>query len=155
MDWLAELWARVTASRGRAATEREMAEEIAFHLAEAQREYERRGYAPAEAQRLARLSFGSLERFQEEARTEERARWLEQFLEDVRYAWRTFTRQKLWALSIVLVLALGVGANTAMFTLVDAVLFRQPDAVRPDELVRIYSGRAEDEFATSYPLFLD
>ena len=155
MDWLAELWARVTASRGRAATEREMAEEMAFHLAEAQREHERRGYAPAEALRLAQLSFGSVERFQEEARTEERARWLEQFLEDVRYAWRTFTRQKLWAFSIVLVLALGVGANTAMFTLVDAVLFRKPDAVRPDELVRIYSGRAEDEFATSYPLFLD
>ncbi len=58
-------------------------------------------------------------------------------MEDVRYAWRTFTRQKLWALSIVVVLALGVGANTAVFTLVDAVLFRKPDAVRPQELVRV------------------
>jgi predicted permease len=155
MDWVRELWARAQASRGRAATEREMAEEIAFHLAEAQREYERRGSTPAEAQRLAKLSFGSVDRFQEEARGEERARWLEQFIEDVRYALRAFGRQKLWSLSIVLVLALGVGANTAMFSLVDAVLFRKPDAVRPDELVRIYSSRAEDEYGTSYPLFLD
>src|SRR5262245_3823138 len=155
MDWLRDLLARVRASRVRDQTDREMQEEIAFHLAEAEREYIRRGFSDDEARRKARLAFGSLERFQEEARGEERARWLEQFVEDLRYARRTFARNKLWASSIVLVLALGVGANTAMFSLVDAVLFRKPDAVKPDELVRIYGGRAQDEYGTSYPLYLD
>ena len=122
-----------------------MAEEMAFDLEEAAADYERRGHTREEARRLARLHFGSVDRFQEESREELRARWLEQFVEDVRYAWRTFSAQKLWALSIVVVLALGVGANTAVFSLVDAVLFRQPDALRPQELVRVYVNRGDSD----------
>ena len=155
MGWWQELMDRVGASREREADEREMAEEMAFHLAETERQLVRQGHSPEKARRLARMQFGPVDRFQEEARGEARAQWLEQFVEDVRYAVRTFSRQKTWALSIVLVLALGVGANTAVFSLVDAVLFRQPDAVRPDELVRVYSDREEDELGTSYPMFLD
>ena len=138
MAWWHELVERMRASREREAEEREMAEEMAFHLAETEKQLMREGHSAANARRQARMRFGSVDRFQEEARTESRARWLEQFAEDVRFGVRTFTRQKLWALSIVVVLALGVGANTAVFSLVDAVLFRAPDAVRPDELVRIY-----------------
>jgi predicted permease len=155
MGWWQELVDRVRASRAREADEREMAEEMAFHLAETESQLMREGHSAASARRQARIQFGSVDRFQEEARTESRARWLEQFVEDVRFGMRTFTRQKSWALSIVVVLALGVGANTAVFSLVDAVLFRAPDAVRPGELVRIYGESEEDEVATSYPLFRD
>ena len=155
MAWWLELMDRVRASRAREADEREMQEEMAFHLAETERQFVGQGHTPSAARRLARMRFGSLDRFQEEAREEARARWLEQFVEDVRFGVRTFTRQKLWALTIVVVLALGVGANAAVFSLVDAVLFRAPDAVRPDELVRVYGTSEDDELATSYPLFLE
>src|SRR5688500_20384396 len=77
-------------------------------------------------------------------------------LDDVRYAARTIAHARLFAVAMVLVLALGIGANTAIFGLVDAVLFRRLPAARPQELIRIFNQReGEGLGGLSFPAYTD
>lgn len=122
--------------------ERELAEELAHHVAMETEQNLARGMAPVEARRAALVAFGGVERYAEQVREARWTRWLEDVAHDVRYAWRTLGRSRAFTLAVVVTLGLGIGANAALYGLVDALIFRTPAGVPPsDALVRLESGR--------------
>ena len=84
----------------------------------------RDGVPPDEARRLARLELGGIEQVREQVRTQRHGGWLDEIGRDVRYAFRMFVRNPGFTFIIVVTLALGIGANTAIFSLIDALMLR-------------------------------
>jgi predicted permease len=117
--------------------EREMDEEMRFHLQMSEARNLRRGMSEAEARRLAAVQFGGVEAFKEDAREEQRARGLENLAGDVRFAWRTLGRTPSFAIAAILTIALGIGANTAVFSVVNGVLLRPLPMPAPHEIVYV------------------
>jgi hypothetical protein len=102
-----------------------MAEELAFHLQARTDDLIRSGLPPAEALRRARLEFGGAEQYKEQLReTRHLGWWIEDSLRDLAYACRNLRRPPVFTLSAACAIALGVGVNTALFSLVYSVLFR-------------------------------
>jgi putative ABC transport system permease protein len=104
--------------------EREMDEELRFHLDLEAGENRRRGLAPEDARRAAVLSFGSVESVREACRDARGVRMLHDLAQDAAFALRGLRRDRAFAATVVLTLGLGIGANTAMFSVVDTVLLR-------------------------------
>ena len=135
-------------------------EEFRFHLdMETERLVRDAGVDPREARRRARARFGSVEA-QKDAVRDARSGWAWmsglQFGRDVRDAIRSLARRPAFTAVAVLSLALGIGANTAIFSLVNAVILRDSRIERPDEVVNLYLHQAAFEFGTlSYPDFED
>jgi len=115
-----------------------MSEELQFHLACRARDVaERRGLPADEAIRIARLEFGSIEKYKEEARASLGLALVDQLHGDVRYALRMLVRSKGFTASAIITLALGIGANAAIFSLIDAVMLRSLPVEHPEELVQL------------------
>ncbi|HKE20766.1 MAG TPA: permease prefix domain 1-containing protein [Bryobacteraceae bacterium] len=114
----------------------ELNAELRYHFDRLIRDFVAAGMEPAEAQRLARLEFGGVEQVKEECR-DVRGRWLEDFGQDFRYAARTLGRSPGFLVVSVLSLALGIGANTAIFSLIDAVMLRSLPVQAPERLVQL------------------
>jgi predicted permease len=134
------LWARLRSFwhnvLHRSDMERNMSDELRFHLERrAEDLIARRGLSPAEAMRIARLEFGSVEKYKEEARQSLGLRLLDESRGDLRYTFRTFSRSKGFTAAAIATLALGIGANTAVFSVVDALLLRTLPVKNPEELV--------------------
>jgi predicted permease len=124
----------------RGAMERQMADEMEFHLsARADDLVRQRGLSPAEARRTARLEFGSAERYREESRQSLGLKLVDELRADLRYAGRTLAKNRAFTAAAVATLALGIGANTAIFSLMDAIVVRQLPVDRPEELVVLKS----------------
>ena len=110
-------------------------EEVRHHLELLAGDYERRGMSPAEARRAARRAFGGIEPMKEIYRDRRGLPWIDDAVQDVRYGCRGLMASRGFAAVAVLTLALGIGANTAIFSLLDAVMLRSLPVQRPDELV--------------------
>jgi putative ABC transport system permease protein len=97
----------------------------------------RDGLPAEQARRLALLELGGLEQAKERVRTYRHGGWLDEVGRDVRYAFRTFVRNPGFTVIVVLTLALGIGANTAIFSLIDALMLRWLPVRNPQELVQV------------------
>src|SRR5207249_2066232 len=103
--------------------EREMSEEIRFHLeTRATDLISREGISGEEALRRARIEFGAVEKYKEEGRDAFRSRLFDDLRRDVPYAFRSFRKNPGFAAAAILTLALGIGANTAIYSVIDGVL---------------------------------
>ena len=130
--------------------ERQMADELAFHIeARATDLMTRGGLAREEALRRARLEFGSIERYKEEGRASRGLRLADELSSDLRFARRTFVKHKGFVAAAIAILALGIGTNTAVFSVVDALLSELP-VDRPSELVAFDSLHRRDSMLAGY-----
>ena len=136
--WLGRARRRLRLWRDRRGVEREMDDEMRFHLEMEAADRMRDGLPPDDAHRAARRAFGGVERFKEEARDARGGRLLDDVAADVRYALRGLGRSPGFALTAILTLGLGIGATSAVFSAVNAVLRDPLPYPEPERLVRIF-----------------
>lgn len=132
------VWARVREIFRRSAIGAERDDEFRFHLDMETAENIRRGMSAAEARRVALVRFGGRQRFREETQDAERWQWLERWSQHFRYAVRALRRQPAFSVAAILTLALGIGFNTALFSVFYSLGFRSFDVHEGDRLVNVF-----------------
>jgi len=131
-------------------------EEIRLHIEEMAENLVAEGKSPEEARKAALREFGNVEGLKEECRDSWSIRFLGAFIRHLKQAFRQMIRRKGFTATVVLTLALGIGANTAIFSLANAVFFRAFDFPDPDQLVAIDERTDQiTSMSVSYPNFKD
>jgi putative ABC transport system permease protein len=138
MRRLRELWWRLRSIHRRNALERGLDEEIRFHVDQQTEKNRRAGMRPQEARRQALLKFGGIERAKEQTRDEIRTALIEDAIRDVRHGGRLLRRAPGFTASALLTLALGIGATSAVFSIIRAVVLDPLPYRQPDRLVAIW-----------------
>ena len=149
MNWLTRLLRRER-------LETQLDAELRDHFERLVLDYVRDGLGESDARRRARLEFGGLDQVKELCRDARGTRWFDELTQDVRYGWRGLHRHRSFAIVAVLTLALGVGANTAVFGVINALLLRPLPVPDPSGLIslqRRVGTVAGGSF--SYPQVLD
>jgi predicted permease len=130
MSWLGRLFARKR-------LEMELDKELRFHFETQVADKVRGGVSESEARRLTRLEFGGIDQIKEDCRESRGTMGLESTVQDVRYGLRQLGRSPGFAVTVLFTLALGIGANAAIFTLVNAILLHNLPVTDPRTLIRI------------------
>jgi predicted permease len=112
-------------------------DELQFHLEQATQANIAAGMTPEEARRRARIEFGGMESAREQTYAQRPGWWMETVLQDIRYAVRGFRRNPIFTITVIATLALGIGATTAVFSVVDPILFRSLPYAHADRLVSL------------------
>jgi putative ABC transport system permease protein len=138
MGALADAWRRLRSLGRRREFEDRLDDEIRFHVEQQIEKNRRAGMTPDEARRQALIRFGGVEQVREVTRYEFRAVPIEHLVRDVRYGLRSLLRHPAFSAMAVLSLAIGIGANAAIFGVVQTTLFRVSPLAQPETLVNIY-----------------
>jgi putative ABC transport system permease protein len=142
----------------RAVMERQLDRELRFHFESQVRDYLAGGMSEADARRRARLEFGALEQIKDECRDERPFAKLDDFRQDLRYALRALKSSPAFAAACILTLALAIGANTAVFSTLDALIFRSLPYADSDRIAVLWTDdpkRGVHTEGVSYPNFED
>lgn len=135
MSWLRRLFTRKR-------LEADLDKELRFHFEAQVADKVRSGLSESEARRLARLEFGGIEQIKEDCRQSRGTLWVEAIGQDLRYGIRQLRKSPGFSFIAVLSLTLGIGANTAIFTLLNAILLRPLPVQNPGELLLFGNGQA-------------
>src|SRR5262245_51526597 len=143
MNRLHSAWARLRATFSAARLEREFDEELEAHLDMLTDEFRRGGLPEAEARRAAARKLGRLDPLRDDHRDQRGLPMLDLLLQSVRHSLRRLARTPVFTVVVTLTLALGIGANTTLFSLVDNLLLRPLPVRDPDQQVQleVYLGR--------------
>src|SRR5215471_1155214 len=140
MEFIRELIRRLKMLRRRRQLDRDLEEEIRLHLELRAQQLIDRGLTATDARRAARLRFGNATRIKEQSHMAWTSEILHDFMQDVAYGVRALLRSRALTAVAVISLALGIGANTAIFSLLDAVLLRSLPVKDPGQLVLLGKG---------------
>ena len=135
--------------------DRELGEEVETHLEMRAAELRAQGLDPQAARQAARREFGAIDRMKEEYRDRRGLPSLEILAKDLHYGLRGLRRNPVFTLAAVLSLALGIGANTAIFSFINALMLRMLPVDRPSQLVNFYRTGGWGRGYASYPLYLE
>src|SRR5262249_10883651 len=127
------------------ALDRDLDREVRAHLALLTDDLIRSGLTPEEARRQAALAFGGVDSVKEASRDARGTRWVEDWWQDTRYALRALRRAPGFTLAAIATLAIGIGANTAVWSVLDALVLRALPVPRSAELVALRHGAPSDE----------
>lgn len=130
--------------------EESMDAELRFHLESQIADYLQQGLSRREAEQRARREFGAVDLAKDECRDQRPAEWLDHLLRDFRYGWRSLRKRPGFTVAAILTLALGIGANTAVFSVVYSVLLKRLPYDHPDELysVEVVIPERKSQFAS-------
>jgi predicted permease len=137
MDMIRTLFSRIAALFGKAKLDNELDEELRTHIDFAVEENVKRGLTPQQARTAALKDFGGMTKTREDYRVQRGLPFLEILARDIRYALRQLRKSPGFALTVIVTLALGIGANTSIFTLVHGILLRSLPVHDPSSLYRI------------------
>ena len=148
MTWLTRLFRR-------SKLERDLDRELQFHITAHAEDLMRSGMSREKAVRQAVCELGGIDQVKESARDARGTRWVEDFLKDTRFALRSLGKTPAFTLAAILTLALGIGANTAVWSIIDAVMVRVLPVDRPEELQAVRrAGLEPNTYRMSHPGFL-
>jgi len=156
--WIYTLPLRLRSLLRREEVERELEDEMRYHLQRKTEEYVAAGLSPEDARHAALRAMDGIEQHKEACRHTRKVNWLEDFLQDLRYAARMLRRNLGFAAVVVLTLALGIGANAAIFSVIDGILLRPLPYNDADRLVMVWENnlrRSYPQNVVSPPNFLD